>query len=161
MKCFSELASHRPDEGVGDTNTNRLTTELSLSSFIVWAGSHSRSYALIRSCRHQVGGCLSNRPLVTEFVRNFDREDATPYQEVANPLVLVSAVRRKHASRLGDMLGGFAITQSSERISPRRADVSAALTARRTKTTRTTRTTTWTTSTTTTRGRRAGGRQRT
>ena|SRR5215472_16468996 len=97
MKCFSELASHRPDEGVGDTNTNRLTTELSLSSFIVWAGSHSRSYALIRSCRHQVGGCL------------------TPYQEVANPLVLVSAVRRKHASLLGDMLGGFAITQSSER----------------------------------------------
>jgi hypothetical protein len=50
-----------------------------------------------------------------EFVRNFDREDATPYQEVANPLVLVSAVRRKHASLLGDMLGGFAITQSSER----------------------------------------------
>src|SRR5262249_4794911 len=98
MKCFSELASHRPDEGVGDTNTNRFTTELSLSSFIVWAGSHSRSYALIRSCRHQVGGCLSNRPLVMEFVRNFDREDATPYQEVANPLVLVSAVRRKHAS---------------------------------------------------------------
>src|SRR5262245_48396876 len=46
---FSPCSRSRMPLPTSSAYTNRLTTELSLSSLIVWAGSHSRSYALIRS----------------------------------------------------------------------------------------------------------------
>jgi hypothetical protein len=75
--------------------------------------------------RHAFAGYQLKQPLasldrqqqstiVAEFVSLLIESACLPYQ-VADPLVLMRAVRRKLGSRTGEVRGGFAISQSGER----------------------------------------------